>query len=187
MKKLILFMFLMVFSFSFSQKKIENISGIKTLELVVKEKSFYNNKSENKVYKLKYIVPNIMKKEMMEPESHKGEIFIYKDGIKKTYLPIFDEVLEDEKAPEENFVVETISLLQEKDKEDKKFRKLYNSGKDIQIRNKNITIRLGNLKLIKNYYIPTNIEIYDNDELAGKLIILDAKVNKKIDEKEFEI
>lgn len=186
MKKILFFIFLLMFSMSFSKEnKINNISEIKTLELVVNEETFINTKSEKKLYTLKYVVPNFLKKEMIEPKSHKGEIFVYNNGIKETYLPIFDEVIRDEKAPEENFVIDTISLLQNKDKNDKSFRKLYNSGKNIQIRNNKILIKLENMVLVKNCYMPSQIRIFEGDSLIGKLMISDIKINEKIDEKEF--
>lgn len=186
MKKIIVVMFFIIFSFSIG-RNIKNISEIKTLDIMVKEKSFFNKESQEKKYNLKYIVPNIIKKEFIEPESHRGEIFIYKNGIKKIYLPIFEEVIEDKESTDENSFVEIISFLQKKDKESKKFRNLYNSGKEIFIKNKNLKIKLKELKLIKNFYIPTVIEIFDKDALIGKLAIYNISINKSIDKKEFDI
>lgn len=188
MKKLLLFIFLIVSSLTFSEKrKIKNISEIKTLELMVSEKSFINGREENKVYSLKYVVPDKMKKEMISPSSHKGEIFIYKNGVKKTYLPIFDEVLEDKKAPEENFVIDTISLLQRRDKTDKSFRRLYNSGRNLQIKDRDIVIMLEDMNVVSDYYIPNKIRVFENNSLIGELNISNIEINKTINEEEFEI
>lgn len=185
MKKIILAIFFMLYSLNFSQ--VKNISDIKTLELTVKEKVFLNRKSEEKVYNIKYVVPNLMKKEMLEPKSHKGEIFIYIDDIKKTYLPIFDEVLEDKAEPEENFVIDTIVLLQNKDRKDEKFRKLYNSGKLVRIRNDNITIAPQKMKLIDDYYIPSYVKIFEGENLIAEIKIENVKINTEISRKEFEL
>lgn len=185
MKKIILSIFFVIFSFGFA--KVNNISEIKTLDLIVQEKTFFSNKSEEKVYNIKYVIPNLMKKEMLEPKSHAGEIFVYANDVKKTYLPIFDQVIEDKALPEENLIIDTIALLQDKDKKDENFRKLYNSGKLVRIKNKNVTIEPKKTQLIDGYYIPVSIEIYDGDILAATLTLKNVKINQNIDRKEFEL
>lgn len=185
MKKLILAVFFMIFSLGFAE--VKNISDIKTLDLIVREKTFFNKKSEEKVYSIKYVVPNLMRKEMLEPKSHQGEIFVYADDTKKTYLPVFDEVHEDKAQPEENLIIDTIVLLQNKDRKDEKFRKLYNSGKLVRIRNDNVRIEPQKMELIENYYIPVFIKIFDGDTLIAELKIENVKINREISKKEFEL
>ncbi len=185
MKKIIFSMFFVLYSFAFAQ--VKNISDIKTISLVVQEKTFINKKSEEKVYNIKYVVPNLMRKEMLEPKSHAGEVFIYVDDTKKTYLPIFDQVIEDKAQPEENLIIDTIVLLQNKDRKDEKFRKLYNSGKLVRIRNENITIEPQKMELIEGYYIPVFIKIFDGDIPAAEIVLKDVKINQNIDRKEFEL
>lgn len=185
MKKIILSIFFIICSFSFSE--VKNISEIKTLDFIVKEKVFINKKSDEKVYNIKYVVPDLLRKELLEPESHKGEVFVYVDDMKKTYLPVFDEVTEDKASPEENLVIDTIVLLQNKDRKDEKFRKLYNSGKLVRIRNDNVIIEPQKMELIDNYYIPVSIKIFDGDVLVAELKIENVKINTKIDRKEFEL
>lgn len=185
MKKLILVVFFMIFSLGFAE--VKNISDIKTLDLIVREKTFFNKKSEEKVYSIKYVVPNLMRKEMLEPKSHQGEIFVYADDTKKTYLPVFDEVHEDKAQPEENLIIDTIVLLQNKDRKDEKFRKLYNSGKLVRIRNDNVRIEPQKMELIENYYIPVFIKIFDGDTLIAELKIENVKINREISKKEFEL
>ena len=46
MKKLILAVFFMIFSFGFAE--VKNISDIKTLDLIVREKTFLNKKKRGK-------------------------------------------------------------------------------------------------------------------------------------------
>lgn len=186
MKKLILSVFFLLCSFGFADE-VKNISDIKTLDLIVQEKTFINRKSEEKVYNIKYIIPNMMKKEMLEPKSHQGEIFVYVDDTKKTYLPIFEQVLEDEAQPEENLVIDTIILLQNKDRKDENFRKLYNSGKLVRIRNDNVIIEPKKMELIDGYYIPVLVEIRDGENVVAELTLRDVKINQNIDRKEFEL
>lgn len=185
MKKLIISLFFFICSFSFGE--VKNISDIKTLDIIVKEKVFINKKSDEKIYNIKYVVPNLMRREVLEPKSHEGEIFVYADDTKKTYLPIFDEVIEDEAVPEENMVIDTIVLLQNKDRKDEKFRKLYNSGKLVRIRNDNVTIEPQKMELIDGYYIPVYIKIFDGETLAAEIEIENVKINTEIDRKEFEL
>ncbi len=185
MKKIILAVFLIISSFALGE--VKNISDIKTLDLVVKEKTFINKKSEEKIYNIKYVVPDLMRKEVLEPVSHRGEIFVYSDDTKKTYLPIFDQVTEEAAEPEENLVIDTIVLLQNKDRKDEKFRKLYNSGKLVRIRNDNVIIEPQKMELIDNYYIPVFIKIFDGEILAAEIRIQDVKINTEIDRKEFEL
>ena len=185
MKKFILAIFFIISSFGFAE--VKNISEIKTLNLIVKEKTFFNKRSDEKVYNIKYVVPNLMRKEMLEPKSHRGEIFVYADDTKKTYLPVFEQVMEDKAKPEENLIIDTIVLLQNKDRKDEKFRKLYNSGKLVRIRNDNVIIEPQKMELIDNYYIPTFIKIFDEETLVAELKIENVKINKEIDRKEFEL
>lgn len=191
MKKLILSLLFLICSLSLADTskdvQVKNISDIKTLDLIVQEKTFLNKKSDEKVYNIKYIIPNMMRKEMLEPQSHKGEIFVYVDDTKKSYLPIFEQVLEDEAQPEENLIIDTIILLQNKDRKDEKFRKLYNSGKLVRIRNDNITIEPKKTELIDGYYIPVSMKILDGDTVVAELTLRDVKINQKIDRKEFEL
>ena len=81
MKKIILAIFFALCSFSFAE--VKNISDIKSLDLIVREKTFINKRSEEKVYNIKYVVPNLLRKEMLEPQSHRGEVFVYADDTKK--------------------------------------------------------------------------------------------------------
>ena len=185
MKKIILAIFFALCSFSFAE--VKNISDIKSLDLIVREKTFINKKSEEKVYNIKYVVPNLLRKEMLEPQSHRGEVFVYADDTKKTYLPVFDEVTEDKAVPEENLVIDTIVLLQNKDRKDEKFRKLYNNGKLVRIRNDNVIIEPQKMELIDNYYIPVFIKIFDGDILVAELKIENVKINSEISRKEFEL
>ena len=124
---------------------------------------------------------------MLEPQSHRGEVFVYADDTKKTYLPVFDEVTEDKAVPEENLVIDTIVLLQNKDRKDEKFRKLYNNGKLVRIRNDNVIIEPQKMELIDNYYIPVFIKIFDGDILVAELKIENVKINSEISRKEFEL
>lgn len=183
-KKLIFALIFTIFSFSFSE--IKNISEIKSIEMSVSEKSFINNKEE-KLYKMKYVIPNLMRKEMVEPKSHKGEVFIYNNGVKIIYLPIFDEIVEDSGEAEENFVIDTVNQLQKKDVSDSSFRKLYNSGKNLTLKIDNIKLELKKMEIVDEFYIPTYIKVFDKDSLVAEINLKDIKINKNIDEKEFDL
>lgn len=185
MIKKILILFLVIFSFSFS--KYNDINNIKNLSITVKETTKQGKNTINKTYLIKYILPDKLKKEILEPSSHKGEIFIYKNNKKITYLPIFDEKIIDEATVDENIIGEFIKLFQRTYKKDSSFRNKYNSSKNLIIKKENLNIKILKFNVFSNYRIPTEMEIYDNDIFVGQLIFSNVKINSQIPKSEFDI
>ncbi|NME36114.1 MULTISPECIES: hypothetical protein [Fusobacterium] len=181
---LLFFIFISIFSFSEESK---DINTIKTLKMIVNEKSFNNNKSNEKTYDILYRLPNVLKKTMLEPKSHKGEIFLYKDNKKIVYLPIFDQVIEENNIEEENYIVDTITFFQKKYKDDSEFKKLYNTKNKFQVKKENLNLDILKMENIDGYKLPVEIKIYDKNILIAHLKLSNIVINKNISESEFKI
>ena len=124
---------------------------------------------------------------MVEPKSHKGEIFIYKDNSKTVYLPIFDQVIKEEDIDEENFLVETIKYFQENYKKSSSFRKIYDTEKNFTVKKENLVFEILKMGEFDGYRLPVHLKIYDGKILLAELKISDIKVNINISESEFQI
>ncbi|WP_027128829.1 hypothetical protein [Fusobacterium perfoetens] len=181
---LLFFIFISVFSFSEDYRDINNI---KTLKMLVNEKNFNNNKSTEKTYDILYKLPNMLKKTMLEPKSHKGEIFIYKDNKKIVYLPIFNQLIEENNVEEENYIVDTITFFQKKYKNDSEFKKIYNTKNKFQVKKENLNLNILKMENIEGYRLPVEIKIYDKDILIAHLKLSNITINKNISESEFKI
>lgn len=167
--------------------KNNDINNIKNLDMRVREINKYSGKNIEKVYNVKFILPDILKKEIIEPSKHKGEIFIYKDGKKITYLPIFNEKIEEKANVDENILSETIKLFQSEYKNNLNFKKSYDLGKKIKMKNRNYEIELDKYLNVSDYKIPTKINIYEDKDIVGEIYIETVKVNTSIKKSEFEI
>lgn len=185
MKKIITFIFFLMTIISFGEEK--NITFVKSLKLLVNEKTFVNSKTSVKSYELTYSLPNTLKKVMTEPKSHKGEIFIYKDNTKTVYLPIFDQVIKEDNIDEENFLVETIKYFQDNYKKSENFRKIYNSEKSFSVKKDNLVFDILKMEEFDGYRLPTHLKVFDGKILLAELKISDVMVNIQIKESEFEI
>lgn len=185
MKKIFTFIFFLISMISFSENK--NITTINTLKMFVNEKTFVNKKATEKSYELFYSLPETLKKVMVEPKTHKGEIFIYKDNIKIVYLPIFEQTIRDENSQEENFIAETIKFFQENYKKNSSFRKIYDNEKSFKVNNKNLSFEIIKMDKIDGYRLPTYLKIYENNILLAELKLSKIKINEEIPESEFEI
>ncbi|WP_300361751.1 hypothetical protein [Fusobacterium sp.] len=185
MKKIFTFMYFLISIVSFSENK--NITLIDTLKMFVNEKTYVNKKSNEKSYDLIYLLPKTLKKVMVEPKSHRGEIFIYKDSTKIVYLPIFDQITREENSQEENFIVETIRFFQENYKKNSSFRKVYDNEKSFRVSKKNLTFEILKMENIDGYRLPTYLKIYEDNILLAELKLSKIKVNEKIPGSEFEI
>ena len=109
MRKIVfLLIFLINSLFIFSEEK--SISTIKTLTMKVEETILLNGQKKKSEYTLKFIKPNFLRKDVISPELNKGEIYIYNDGKKIVYLPLFDQVSEEE-SKEGTEILETINYL----------------------------------------------------------------------------
>lgn len=185
MKKFFVFIYFLISIVSFSEDK--NITLINTLKMIVNEKTYVNNKSTEKTYELVYLLPKTLKKVMVEPKSHKGEIFIYKDKTKIIYLPIFDQITREENSQEENFIVETIRFFQENYKKNNSFRKIYENEKSFRVSKENLKFEILKMEKVDGYKLPVYLKIYENDILLAELRLSEIKINEKISESEFDI
>lgn len=185
MKKIML-LFLIIFSFSFS--KYNDISNIRSLVMSVKEDiNSKGKKNTSKIYLIKYNLPNELKKETLEPKTHKGEIFIYKNNKKITYLPILNEKIEEEASIDENQVSNFITFFQKKYKSDETFKKKYNISEKLIIKKENLNLEILEFKIFSNYKLPVIINIYENDMLIGTLTFSNIEINRAIPKSEFDI
>lgn len=185
MIKKIILLFLTIFTFSFS--KYNDINNIKNLTMTVKESTIQGMKKTNKTYLIKYLLPDKLRKEMLEPKSHKGEIFIYKDNKKITYLPIFDEKIEEKASVDENMISEFIKLFQRTYKKSPSFKEKYDNSKNLIIKKDNLNIKILKFNVFSNYRIPVEMEIHDNDIFIGTLNFSNVTINSDIYKKEFDI
>lgn len=184
-KILIVLYYIVLFSSLFG--KNNDINTIKNLNMRVREINKYSGKNIEKIYNVKFILPDILKKEIIEPSKHKGEIFIYKGGKKITYLPIFDEKIEEEANIDENILSETIKLFQSEYKNNLEFKRDYDLGKKIKIKNRDYEIELDKYLNVSDYKIPTKINIYEDKNIVGEIYIETVKINTSIKKSEFEI
>lgn len=184
MKKLMLLCFFMVFTAVFSGEK--RISGIKTLEFITKEKLTVNGGNRDTEYKVKFQIPNKIKKEMLLPEINKGELYIYTGEEKIVYLPLFEQVSHEKVSSDENRIIEVINYIFEKEKKDTNFRKKYYNGeiKEIVLED-GIKIVFNSFKNIAGYILPETFELYDNNIKIGNILIENYQINPKFDKKEF--
>lgn len=185
MKKIIAFTFFLITIITFSKDK--NITSIKTLKLLVNEKTFVNNKATSKTYEVFYSLPDTLKKVMIEPKSHKGEIFIYKNNSKIVYLPIFDQIIKEEDVVEENFLVETIKYFQENYNKSQSFRKIYDKENSFEVKKENLIFNILSMGEFDGFRLPTHIKVLDGKILLAELKISNVNVNTQILESEFEI
>ncbi|MFK4784875.1 hypothetical protein [Fusobacterium sp. MFO224] len=185
MIKKFIILFFIIFSFSFSN--YNDINDINDLTMTVHESTIQGSKKINKVYLIKYKLPDKLRKEMLEPKSHKGEIFIYKNDKKITYLPIFDEKIIDEASVDENIVSEFIKLFQKTYKKNPTFREKYNNSKKLLVKKDNLNIKILKFDIFSNYRMPVEMEIYDGDIFVGELKFYNVNINSGIKKSEFDI
>ena len=75
MKKFIILLFIFIQGLVFSTTK--SLSDIKTLKFDVIEKTNVKSKKREISYKIDFMLPNKIKKEVTAPELNKGEIYLY--------------------------------------------------------------------------------------------------------------
>lgn len=166
----------------------KELSTIKDLQGFVLENTAINNRKIEKKYNIQLIIPNLLKKEMVFPEMNKGEIYLYKDGKRYVYLPIFNEVSEDRSDSDTNNFLNIMNYIIKETKENKEFRKNYYEGKIKKLSLKdNIIINLLEYKSIEGYLLPTKIDVYSGKEKMGTLIFSNIKINQNLKEDDFKI
>ncbi|MGL4307360.1 MAG: LolA family protein [Cetobacterium sp.] len=152
------------------------------------ENTAINNRKIEKKYNIQLIIPNLLKKEMVFPEMNKGEIYLYKDGKRYVYLPIFNEVSEDRSDSDTNNFLNIMNYIIKETKENKEFRKNYYEGKIKKLSLKdNIIVNLLEYKSIEGYLLPTKIDVYSGKEKMGTLIFSNIKINQNLKEDDFKI
>lgn len=145
----------------------ENIAGIKDISFNVEENLYMNNETRKSEYIIKYIRPNFIRKEVLKPNLNKGEIYIYGEGKKVIYLPLFDQVSEENLVDGEDSILECLNYLMEQ-KELKEGELTLKNG---------ITLKLERLRKTSGYILPESLTIYD-----GKIKVATLKIkNYKID------
>ncbi|WP_426709996.1 LolA family protein [Cetobacterium sp. SF1] len=166
----------------------KELSTIKDLQGFVLENTAINNRKIEKKYNIQLIIPNLLKKEMVFPEMNKGEIYLYKDGKRYVYLPIFNEVSEDRSDSDTNNFLNIMNYIIKETKENKEFRKNYYEGKIKKLSLKdNIIVNLLEYKSIESYLLPTKIDVYSGKEKMGTLIFSNIKINQNLKEDDFKI
>ncbi len=183
-KLFLLFLFLQLNIFGMENK----ISNIKNLKFYVEEKTRINNRDVITGYNILIKFPNVIKKEMIFPEMNKGEVYIYNGKNKITYIPLFNEIIEEKVNNEENKILEFLNLIIDKDKKDKEFKEDYYKNKKITIlltTGEKIIIK--NMLDVKGYLLPEELEIWSGENKISTLKMKRIEVNINIPEGEFKI
>lgn len=177
--------FLLITTFSFAGN-LKSLSNIKTMDIKIEEFTNINNKNKKVVYDLKFIKPNMARKEILSPVLNKGEIYIYTGNKKTVYLPMFEQTLKEEVSNDENNILESLNYILDIEKKNKDFVRKYYSKKLKEIELKNGTkIEIKDLRKVEDYLLPYQFIIYQGDTKVATLNIESYKINSKISEKEF--
>ncbi len=181
MKKLVIILCL-AFNFITYGK---GISEIKSLIAEVNEVVNLNGESKSSDYKLTYIFPDFIRKDVISPELNKGEVYIYNKDQKIVYLPLFDQKVEEKLTENDSELLEVINFIFEKEKSDQEFREKYYAKKINEIPLKNGTrVEIDKLKEFKNYLLPTVYRVYDKDINIVNLKVKSYVINPEVDIKE---
>ena len=153
MKKYLILLFILIQGLVFSATK--SLSDIKTLKFDVVEKTNIKSKKREISYKIDFILPNKIKKEVTAPELNKGEIYIYdySKNKKVVYLPMFNEVKDNAKKPQslnidEQVTVDILSYIE-----------------------------------VEGYILPEVVDIKDSGTKVGNIKISNLQINPKLEEK----
>lgn len=168
-------------------KTSKSISQVKTMELVI-EDSFKVNKEFRKTeYSLKFIIPDIIKKEIISPELNKGEVYVYNKGKKMTYLPMFKQKKVEDVTPGENTIIEVINYIFDMEKKDKNFKTEYYARRVNGIKlGESTVIVFKKFNLYDGYLFPEVMSINEDGQHVGDIKITKMIVNPKFDLKEFQ-
>ena len=99
-KKIVVFLLVGTSIFSSPNR----ISDIKDIYATVEETIYLNGNKKVKEYKIEYISPDYLRKEVISPTVNKGEIFQYENEKSLVYIPLFDEVSENNSEDVSNFL-----------------------------------------------------------------------------------
>ena len=184
MKKYLILLFILIQGLVFSATK--SLSDIKTLKFDVVEKTNIKSKKREISYKIDFILPNKIKKEVIAPELNKGEIYIYdySKNKKVVYLPMFNEVKETQIVDDENRIIKAINKIIEEEKENKEFSKNYNAKKPQSLNiDEQVTVDILSYTEVEGYILPEVVDIKDSGTKVGNIKISNLQINPKLEEK----
>ena len=186
MKKYLILLFILIQGLIFSETK--SLSDIKTLRFDVVEKTNIKSKKREISYKIDFILPNKIKKEVIAPELNKGEIYIYdySQNKKVVYLPMFNEVKETQIVDDENRIIKAINKIIEEEKKNKEFSKNYNAKKPQNLNiDEQVTVDILSYIEVEGYILPEVVDIKDGGTKVGNIKINNIKINPILDNKVF--
>ncbi|MDX8336253.1 MULTISPECIES: hypothetical protein [Cetobacterium] len=180
----IIFAFLLIgTSLIASPNRISNINNIYS---IVKETLYLNGEKKTKEYKIEYVSPDYLRKETLSPNINKGEIFQYENGKSLVYIPLFDEISENNSEDVGNFL-SIIKDLKNKDQNDKSFIENYYLQKVKELKYKDIyRIKIKEYKKIDGYLFPIKMEIFEKETKVADLDLKDTKINSGLKRKELK-
>ena len=184
MKKYLILLFILIQGLVFSATK--SLSDIKTLKFDVVEKTNIKSKKREISYKIDFILPNKIKKEVTAPELNKGEIYIYdySKNKKVVYLPMFNEVKETQIVDDENRIIKAINKIIEEEKKNKEFSKNYNAKKPQNLNiDEQVTVDILSYTEVEGYILPEVVDIKDSGTKVGNIKISNLQINPKLEEK----
>ena len=184
MKKYLILLFILIQGLVFSATK--SLSDIKTLKFDVVEKTNIKSKKREISYKIDFILPNKIKKEVTAPELNKGEIYIYdySKNKKVVYLPMFNEVKETQIVDDENRIIKAINKIIEEEKKNKEFSKNYNAKKSQSLDiDEQVTVDILSYIEVEGYILPEVVDIKDSGTKVGNIKISNLQINPKLEEK----
>jgi len=184
MKKYLILLFILIQGLVFSATK--SLSDIKTLKFDVVEKTNIKSKKREISYKIDFILPNKIKKEVAAPELNKGEIYIYdySKNKKVVYLPMFNEVKETQIVDDENRIIKAINKIIEEEKKNKEFSKNYNAKKPQSLNiDEQVTVDILSYIEVEGYILPEVVDIKDSGTKVGNIKISNLQINPKLEEK----
>ena len=184
MKRYLILLFIFIQGLVFSATK--TLSDIKTLKFDVVEKTNIKSKKREISYKIDFILPNKIKKEVTAPELNKGEIYIYdySKNKKVVYLPIFNEVKETQIVDDENRIIKAINKIIEEEKKNKEFSKNYNAKKPQSLNiDGQVTVDILSYTEVEGYILPEVVDIKDSGTKVGNIKISNLQINPKLEEK----
>ena len=184
MKKYLILLFILIQGLVFSATK--SLSDIKTLKFDVVEKTNIKSKKREISYKIDFILPNKIKKEVIAPELNKGEIYIYdySKNKKVVYLPMFNEVKETQIVDDENRIIKAINKIIEEEKKNKEFSKNYNAKKSQSLNiDEQVTVDILSYIEVEGYILPEVVDIKDSGTKVGNIKISNLQINPKLEEK----
>ena len=184
MTKYLILLFILIQGLVFSATK--SLSDIKTLKFDVVEKTNIKSKKREISYKIDFILPNKIKKEVTAPELNKGEIYIYdySKNKKVVYLPMFNEVKETQIVDDENRIIKAINKIIEEEKKNKEFSKNYNAKKPQSLNiDEQVTVDILSYTEVEGYILPEVVDIKDSGTKVGNIKISNLQINPKLEEK----